>query len=517
MSMQLEKSYPLNRNQVLRTNNSLMNAYSPDPNSNTKNVSSDLSFEGGSEVIDSSYYGKSIKRMKAVETSFQRVDFSRSGALGSRFSRSCFHDCTFVNANFQHSEFQECCFMGTERNPGFIDSNMGWCSWSKSTFKNFSISGTSMNGSQFDNAVLENLQLRSASFENSSFAESKISNINFAEANVEYCDFTGADPDRVLFGINQILYLQGFDLNWIAAGQVLITDGSLDSANSPLFDVDKAMKEAYDIAELYASKREYFPLANLMVIGENPGKFTTVFREAMTESLMDRRFREAKYLARLASSSGYISKEELSEWFLFAQHVGRKYITEPWQKKLYLTHLGEMRDALMLDSLCPPVSIRLVYELNSGGHDGGVLGLQFLHKLLDAMKKHDGISLSVKSASLASVNPNTVVIHIDNVEKLTMVQESSVANQPKTSKFDRTISVMMLLTTIVSATSLAVNTFGDKDVSATEMPIDDLRPEYQEIAESFSRQARISSMALNDGPQICAYVDSQGAVQIEKT
>lgn len=261
----------------------------------------------GATFSGESYYRRSIKRAQARKCKFDNVDFSRAAGNGSTWTESEFRKCKFDRSNFLYSDFSSVHFVDSVN---FDGANFSGSIFDGSHFSNASIIGSSFTECSFRRTEIEETIIESCTFEDSEFSEAKLTGLDLANTNIEYADFTCAELNSIRVSLAQFSYIFGISSKQIQHENVIVSTSNPEFPGRRL-PWKKLLELVPTIITHYRESGEEFPYANLMFMSGYLDELKSTINSGVLSCRAMGRFRDLKYLSKLARISGVYNRDEL--------------------------------------------------------------------------------------------------------------------------------------------------------------------------------------------------------------
>lgn len=252
--------------------------------------------------------------MKRMEVSFADLSgsFCGCGFAESRFEDVLFAPCQFENSNMQFCSFNGCTFIGDGCNgesPERGSFRGNWLDQSifvECEFLNIDFDFSSMSNSRFINCSFRNCRTWGATIELSTFDHCSFTEVEFNWGNFEYANFISCTYDEFSISISQAPYVFGFD-------DQLKNQSVSYSNDRTLIDTEAYRAQLTHCIEVYLSKGEYFPAANMyQALHEYVSAFH-VIKEGIRTLSLERKYDRVLRLAQLASTFSNLTREQMLE------------------------------------------------------------------------------------------------------------------------------------------------------------------------------------------------------------
>lgn len=303
----------------------------------------------GANFVDENYHRFSIKRAQAIDCKFIRCNFSKVAGIGSNWSKSKFFGCDFSESNYQYADFQGSEFI-VDQMTSSATTIKGACfagaDFANATMDHATIVGTSLTQANFFGATLTNCQITSSTLEGAIFYGAKISNIDLSNTNIEYCDFTGINASEILISLVQFPYVFGLTPEMIKQDRVRVSTRRIESYPNKYFSWEGLQSTIGYLVSYYLDKQNYFPVSNMYLLSGREEDFAGSIESGIRWAIAGRKYRDLKFLAKLAATSNLFSSRELTLLYdLIAELSGND--REPDRKHQFRLHEGEIRSYLL--------------------------------------------------------------------------------------------------------------------------------------------------------------------------
>ncbi|MFD2235507.1 pentapeptide repeat-containing protein [Phaeospirillum tilakii] len=315
----------------------------------------------GSTISNESFERKSIKRAHAQNCIFDKVNFSRAAGNGSIWTGSEFNDCKFDRSNFLYSNFSSVVF---GKNVVFDGANFSGSLFNGASFDGSSLIGSSFTECNFCDARIHDSRVESCTFEDSKFPDAKLTNLDLANTNIEYVDFIQAELKNIRVSLAQFAYVFGISSQQIEDEKVIVSTSNKDFPDRYLPWKDLLSLIPVIIIH-YRESGEEFPYANLMFMSGYLDELKYTINSGILSCLATSRFRDVKYLSKLARISNVYNRDELHNLYdMITFSRGKRGEQEAY---LYSRYEGDFRKYLLsIDSdVGIDVSIRIGVVDNS--------------------------------------------------------------------------------------------------------------------------------------------------------
>lgn len=286
-----EKDFQLATERILRHQQSVIK------------FSSALSGVNGA-ILNGKYTLARVSHSYFSNCSFQDAFLDRVAGPGSIFSHVDFENTDLSSSGFQNSTITFCKF----KNSNLKGCNMSNCYVSDTEWINCNLQGYNLSGSYLKNcAILHNISnpgnLGDCYFDEVYFEGHRLTNMN-----LEFSHFKAVKMDRVILPFSQMPYIFG------GLTYLLNTDDSISISShintEDSISVEEYVEVLHDMIIFYSYKKEYFPLANILLALQYEKEAWQTVLEGIVMASNQRDFRMCKYFCELITSEGNITNRQ---------------------------------------------------------------------------------------------------------------------------------------------------------------------------------------------------------------
>ena len=285
---------------------------------------------------------KELKRVNVKDTIFNNCSFEAAAGTGSKFSNTEFNKCDFSGSNFQDCYFNACKFNNETLIEGANFSNGVFI---ECMFENIIIRRSTFYDCRFENCIFDSCDIYSDTTESSVLYNCRINNTNLAHLNIEYMQVRNVCLNDVMLPPYQIAYIIGAPTALLGHSEKIdiYTDEGAISCEEycKLYD---------DLCMYYLDKKEYFPLANLLIALNKYSEAYECIKLGIEKSCDYFDFRMLKHFCRLACFSEVFDSQQLK--YLYTLITQLSY-TSSWDLNTlhsYMLHIGAIREILLNSS-----------------------------------------------------------------------------------------------------------------------------------------------------------------------
>lgn len=225
---------------------------------------------------------------------FSHVNFENTDLSSSSFQNSTITFCKYENCNLKSCNMSSCYISDTE----WIDCNLQGFNLSGSYLKNCSILHNKSNPSNLGDCY----------FDKVFFEGHRLTNMN-----LEFSHFKAVTMEDVVLPFSQMPYIFG-GLTYLINTRDNISISSHINEQDCI-SVEEYIEVLHDMIVFYSYKKEYFPLANiLLALRYEREAWQTVFEGIVTAS-NQRDFRMCKYFCELITSEGNITSKQMQSLY----------------------------------------------------------------------------------------------------------------------------------------------------------------------------------------------------------
>ena len=403
-----------------------------------KNIQNNEIFSTDKPYEDKDYSRYALKRVIARGCIFKNCLFIKTAGTGSIWSDSGFlEQCDFSESNFEFADFIKCKFIGENKSfLKIIGASFSSSNFSYTKLNNVQIQGCSFSQVDFSNAEIENCDIASSTFENAIFHKATLTNLKLSNLNIEYSDFKDAIFNNVEFALSQFAYIFGLDPDDIMNGKIKITVNEV--GESQMLSVDELSDVSNHLITYFLSKNNYFPVANLYLMFKREKEFKSIIELAIKSTLLEKNYRELKYLIKLVYLSNYFSTNDKNNLFQLIETLQYEQTEHNEFTQPYLKHKAEIESFLI-----PKVEEEFLIEFILNNK----LDLGVIQKIFDYYQKAQ------------------LILEWSN---LLFSQNSPIKFKALLHKHKTEISIFLQFTAVIFSGIGAINSFTDKDLLDNE-------------------------------------------------
>lgn len=304
--------------------------------------SSSLSGANGA-IFNGKYTLARVSHSYFSNCTFQDALLNRIAGSGSIFTH-----INFENTDLSSSDFQNCTITFSEfGNCNLKSCNMSNCYISDTKWIDCELQGFNLSGSYLKNcSVLYNHSnpgnLCDCYFENVVFEGHRLTNMN-----LEFSRFKAVKMKDVVLPFSQMPYIFGGLTYLLNTSDNIRISSHINEKNS--ISVEEYIEVLHDMIIFYSYKKEYFPLANiLLALQYEREAWQTVF-EGIVSASNQRDFRMCKYFCELITSEGDITSKQMQSLYQALIKNAPIQTLSNAQYYEYSKYIPEIR-ALLLDN-----------------------------------------------------------------------------------------------------------------------------------------------------------------------
>lgn len=342
--------------------------------------------------ISHNYFSKcifdnaSLHRAAGDGSIFNRTTFKCTDLSSATFQSSTFEECTFSACNLQHSNMSGCFFQGTV----WTDCEHGPGNMSLSQFHNCTFVNTKPGN--LAEAVLDNV-----SFEN----------LRLCNLNLEFSNFKHIRSKNIVIAFSQLPYIFG-GLDYI----LNTTDNVRISSHINKEDsisVEEYIEALHDMEVFYSYKREFFPLANILLAFQRYDEALAVILSGIYEAALQRDFRMCKYYCELIMSKGEFSVHTRQRIYNAIIQAAPIHSLTDAQRYQYLKHIPAIKSILVNNpDQFPSAVMRIQTQISFDD----VEQISLLYTSLDYCLHTNGLLLSAPEITISHNSPIMFVINL---------------------------------------------------------------------------------------------------------
>lgn len=361
-------------------------------------------------TVTQNFTRKSIKRAKITGSNFINCNFSGVAAAGSQIINSKFLRCDFTGASFQNCRFSKVEFGELSKIQG---ANFSHSLFVECKFDDISIIESTLYDCYFENCMLSKSVIRTSTFENSTLRGCSIFGIDLAHTNLEYIRFDSVRLQNVILPPYQVPYIIGaLETLSLTENQVYIYS---DNGNIPL---DDYRREYNNLAAYFYSKKQYFPLANLLLaIGSDLVAFDYI-RQGLVEACDYFDFRMIKYYCKLACASRF-TPNQLKQLFNLVMDLSYKNTWDIATLHSYMLNIGEIKELLLNNSESDQ---RVDFLIKTNIDKDSVIEINTLYNQINSILKSYGSESHTDAIELRHNSPYELYITcIDSLHNILLI------------------------------------------------------------------------------------------------
>ena len=349
-------------------------------------------------TVTQDFTRKSIKRAKITGSNFIKSNFSGVAAAGSQIFDSKFSQCDFTGASFQNCRFNRVEFCNLSKIKG---ANFSHSLFIECRFDDISIIESTLYDCYFENCLFLNSRIQTSTFENSTLRNCDIHSIDLAHTNIEYTRFDNVELYNVILPPYQVPYIIG------APGILLLTKNQVyiysDNGNVTL---DNYCKEYNNLAAYYFARKQYFPLANLLLALGNRLLAFDYIRQGIIEACDYFDFRMIKFYCKLACASGF-TPVQLKNLFNLVTDLSYRNTWDISTLHSYMLNIGEIKELLLNNSESDQ---RVDFVIKTNIDKDNIDEINALYNQINSILKSYGSEIHTDSIELRHNSPYELYI-----------------------------------------------------------------------------------------------------------
>ena len=359
-------------------------------------------------TITKDFTGNSLKRMNVVNTYFADCKFNGVAATGSKFSTASFQHCDFSGSNFQFCQFNKVKFkeFSMIRNANFSHSVFVECE-----FCDITMIESTLYDCHFENCSFSKSTIKTNTLENTVMRGCSIRNVDLSHTNLEYMKFDKIEMKEVTLPPYQVPYIIG------APVYLKNTDDEVyiytDTGN---ISIKKYCNMFNDIAAYFYDRKNYFPLANILIA---EGKYLDAFEYiqlGVQEACDYFDFRMIKHYCKLACSNSNFTSHQLKDLYDLVTNLSYDNTWDINTLHFYMINIGEIRE-LLLNNSESKQRVEFIVKTNIDKDDS--LAINLLYNQINNIIKENCSVSHVDSIELRHNSPYELLITcIDNLPNI---------------------------------------------------------------------------------------------------
>lgn len=363
------------------------------------------------ELCEISFYRKDLNRLEIQDAVLDRCDFKGVACDASKFQNVSFISCDFSGATFQDSSFVNC---------RFINCISEATNFSRSVFFDSEIIESKITLSTLHQCLFESCCIVGGDFHTSTFNGTKIINTKVKELDLSHLNIEFVMISGLLLEGNVVLppYQIAYMLNGMSY--------AIDNTDKFQVYTDKGiMPGEYYIEQLsllqnyYESKKEFFPLANILLARKQIKDAISIIDEGIHDSIDTKDYRMLKNYCWLLKETSEVSIGEKHEIYRKINTYVNSIPLTQIDYFSYTTYMGEIRE-LMLNSISGQprleISIYTVFSQNN---------VQNIYELISTITEVVNNTKTNRHVDFIEVRHNSpyeiVLSCIDNAPELLLV------------------------------------------------------------------------------------------------
>lgn len=269
-----------------------------------------------------------LNRVAGPGSIFSHINFKNTDLSRSDFQNCTLTFCTFENCNLKSCNMSNCYISDTE----WMDCDLQGFNLSGSYLKNCSIVHNETNPGNLGDCYFDNVY----------FKGHRLTNMNF-----EFSHFNAVTMEDVVLPFSQMPYIFGGLKYLLNTSDDIRISSHINETNS--ISIEEYVEVLHDMIIFYSYKKEYFPLANiLLALQYEEEAWHTVF-EGIVSASNQRDFRMCKYFCELITSEGDITNKQMQSLYQALIKNAPIQTLSDAQYYEYSQYIPEIR-ALLLDN-----------------------------------------------------------------------------------------------------------------------------------------------------------------------
>lgn len=334
------------------------------------------------------FRGAFLDRVAGPGSIFSHVNFDNTDLNSSGFQNSTITFCKYENCNLTSCNMSNCYISDTD----WIDCNLQGFNLSGSYLKNCAVLHNKSNPGNLGDCYFDKVH----------FEGHRLTNMN-----LEFSHFKEVTMEDVVLPFSQMPYIFG-GLTYLLNTGDNISISSHINANDKI-SVEEYIEVLYDMIVFYSYKKEYFPLANiLLALQYEKEAWQTVFAGIVMAS-NQRDFRMCKYFCELITSKGNITTRQMQSLYqALLKNTPIQTLSEA-QYYEYNKYIPEIR-TMLLDNpnKQPHGTLMLTTNITVSESEN----ISTLLSCLDSFIHLDCCPLEKPSLEITHNSPLAIIIHL---------------------------------------------------------------------------------------------------------
>lgn len=334
---------------------------------------------------------------------FQDAFLDRVAGPGSIFSHVNFENTDLNSSGFQNSTITHCKY----ENCNLKSCNMSNCYISDTDWIECNLQGFNLSGSYLKNcAILHNKSnpgnLGDCYFDKVHFEEHRLTNMN-----LEFSHFKAVTMENVVLPFSQMPYIFGGLTYLLNTGDNISISSHINAKDR--ISIEEYVEVLYDMIVFYSYKKEYFPLANILLALQYEKEAWQAVFAGIVMASNQRDFRMCKYFCELITSEGNITAKQMQSLYQALIKNTPIQILSEAQYYEYNKYIPEIR-TMLLDNPNKQPHGTLILTTNISVSESE--NISMLLSCLDYFIHLDCCPLEKPSIEITHNSPLAIIIHL---------------------------------------------------------------------------------------------------------
>ena len=329
-----------------------------------------------------------LNKVAGTGSIFSNVDFENTDISGSSFQNSTITLCKYKNCNLSTCNMSNCYVADTE----WKDCNLQDLNLSGSYLKNCSIVRNKSNPRNLGDCYFDKVY----------FEGHRLTNMN-----LEFSHFKAVKMEDVVLPFSQMPYIFGGLIYLINTKDNISISSHINEKDR--ISVEEYVEALHDMIVFYSYKKEYFPLANILLALQYEREAWQTVLEGIVMASNQRDFRMCKYFCELITSEGNITNRQMQSLYqALIQNTSIQTLSEA-QYYEYSQYIPKIR-TMLLDNpnTQPHGTLMLTTNLLVSESEN----LSTLLFCLDSFIHFECCPLERPSIEITHNSPLAVIIHL---------------------------------------------------------------------------------------------------------
>lgn len=337
---------------------------------------------------DCTFQNASLNKVAGPGSIFSRVFFQNTDLCNSGFQNSTLTDCKYQDCNMKSSNMSNCYISGTE--------------WVGCDLQGLNLSGSYLKSCSFYYNTSNPGNLGDCIFDAVHFEGHRLTNMN-----LEFSHFKNITMDKVVLPFSQMPYIFGGLTYLLNTRDNVRISSHINKEDS--ISIEEYAKVLNDMIIFYSYKKEYFPLANILLAMHYEKEAWKSILAGIVTASEQKDFRMCKYFCELIALEGKFTPKQMHSLYQALINNAPIQTLSEAQYYEYSHYIPEIR-ALLIDN--PSKKPHGTLKLSTNILNADSKNLSVLLFCMDSFLHLECCPLEKTSIEITHNSPVSVIIHL---------------------------------------------------------------------------------------------------------